>query len=69
MKEFSSEKLPFIKLPCPFCGAKKPNWTYHDSYPRYLVAFENNAPANHIIDITRIICSSCEHTPGDNYSV
>lgn len=62
MKEFSSEKLPFVKLPCPFCGAKKPNWTYHDSYPRYLVAFENNAPANHIIDITRIICSSCEHT-------
>lgn len=61
MKEFSAEKLPFIKLPCPFCGAKNPNWTYHDTYTRYLVGFENNAPANHIIDITRIICSSCEH--------
>lgn len=61
MKEFSSEKLPFSKLPCPFCGAKNPNWAYHDSYNRYLIGFENNAPVNHIIDITRIICSSCKH--------
>ncbi len=48
MKEFSSEKLPFIKLTCPFCGSKNPNWAYHDSYPRYPVEFVNNAPANHI---------------------
>jgi hypothetical protein len=62
MKEFTSEKLPFTKLSCPFCGAKNPNWTYHDSYSRYLIEFKNNAPVSYIIDITRIICSSCKHT-------
>ena len=61
MKDFKSEKLPFIKLPCPFCGAKNPNWAYHDSYTRYLIGFENNTPITHTIDITRIICSSCQH--------
>jgi len=62
MKEYTIEKLPFLKLPCPFCGAKNPNWKYHDSYPRYLIGFENNVPVSNIIDIIRIICSSCKHT-------
>ncbi len=61
MKEFSAEKLPFLKLTCPFCGAKNPSWEYHDSYSRYLIGFENNVPVSNIIDITRIICSSCKH--------
>jgi hypothetical protein len=62
MEEFAPENLPFIKLSCPFCSAKNPNWSYHDSYPRYLISFENNNPITYIIDITRIICSSCKHT-------
>jgi hypothetical protein len=61
MKEFTAEKLPFLKLRCPFCGAKNPSWEYHDSYSRYLIGFENNVPVSNIIDITRIICSSCKH--------
>lgn len=62
MKDFSSDKLPFIKLACPCCGAKNPAWTYHDSYERYLISYENEKTISYIIDITRIICSSCEHT-------
>ena len=62
MKAFSSDKLPFIKLTCPYCGAKTPTWSYHDSYQRYLISFENEATITYIIKITRIICSSCRHT-------
>jgi hypothetical protein len=62
MKAFSSDNLPFIKLPCPYCGAKSPTWSYHDSYHRYLISFENEATITYSIDITRIICSSCQHT-------
>jgi hypothetical protein len=62
MKEFSSDKLPFIKLACPFCGAKHPTWSYHDSYDRYLISYENGTTKTYIIVITRIICSSCKHT-------
>jgi hypothetical protein len=61
MKDFSSDKLPFIKLGCPCCGAKTPIWSYHDSYPRYLISFENELTITYTIDITRIICSSCQH--------
>lgn len=62
MKEFQSNKLRFILLACPFCGAKKPTWSYHDSYERYLVSYENERTITYQIDITRIICSSCKHT-------
>lgn len=62
MEDFSPDKLPSVKLTCPICGAKHPAWTYHDSYPRYLISFENGVPVTYTIDITRIICSSCQHT-------
>lgn len=62
MKEFSSNNLRFVKLACPYCGAKKPTWSYHDSYPRYLVSFENETSITYTIDIARVICSSCKHT-------
>lgn len=62
MKDFSEEKIPFLKLACPNCGAKHPVWTYHDSYKRYLISYENKSTITDIIDITRIICSSCKST-------
>jgi len=62
MKEFSPDKIPFIKLPCPFCRAKHPAWTIHDSYLRYLISFERGTSNTYSIEITRLICSSCGHT-------
>lgn len=62
MKDFSEDKLPFLNLACPNCGAKHPSWTYHDSYDRYLISYENNAIITDNIDITRIRCSSCNGT-------
>ncbi len=62
MGNYTSDKLPFLDLVCPFCGAKHPTWSYHDSYTRYLISYENRCPVSYIIDITRIICSSCKHT-------
>jgi transposase len=62
MEEFAPANLPFLKLPCPYCGAKNPGWSYHDSYKRYLISFENNQLKIEEINITRIICSSCKHT-------
>jgi len=62
MKGFSSDKLIFLKLTCPHCGAKHPAWSCHDSYKRYLISYENEITTTHIIDITRILCSSCKHT-------
>ena len=57
MQDFS-----YVKLPCPFCGAKHPVWSYHDSYQRYLISFERGTTVTHEIDIPRIVCSSCGHT-------
>lgn len=62
MKEYSIEVIPFLKLPCPNCGAKHPTWAYHDSYERCLISYENNSIITDTIDITRIICSSCKST-------
>lgn len=62
MKNFSTKNLPFIKIVCPNCGAKKPTWTYHDSYSRYLISYENHTVATENISITQIICSSCRCT-------
>lgn len=62
MKDFTSDKLTFFKLVCPYCGAKHPTWSYHDSYTRYLVSYENQDTVTYTIDITRIACSSCKHT-------
>jgi len=50
-----------MKMPCPFCGAKHPIWSYHDSYQRYLTSFEGGTPVTHEIVISRMACSSCEH--------
>lgn len=62
MEEFTPANIPLIKLSCPCCGAKKPRWSYHGSYKRYLLSFENNQPITDMVNITRIICSSCKHT-------
>jgi hypothetical protein len=57
MRDFSP-----INMPCPYCGAKHPVWSYHDSYQRYLISFEGGTTVSHEIDITRLVCSSCKHT-------
>lgn len=62
MNDFTSDKIPFIKLSCPHCGAKRPYWSYHDSYDRYLISYENKTVITDIVSITRIKCSSCKHT-------
>ena len=62
MKDFSPEKLPFIKLSCPYCGAKNSVWSFHGTYSRYLISFESGVTIIYTIEISRIICSSCEHT-------
>ena len=62
MQEFSKDKLSSLVLPCPFCKAKHPNWSYHASYKRYLISFEKGLTIVHEISITRLICSSCKHT-------
>lgn len=62
MKDFSKETIPFIELTCPNCGTKHPIWSYHDSYERYLISYENKSIITDIIDITRILCSSCNST-------
>ena len=62
MQDFSPEKLSSLDIPCPFCGAKHPEWSYHDSYGRYLISFEMGTSVTYDIDISRIICSSCNHT-------
>lgn len=62
MEDYSIEMIPFLKLPCPNCGAKYPTWAYHDSYERCLISYQNKSIINDTIDITRIICSSCNGT-------
>jgi Transposase. len=62
MEDYSIEKIPFLELPCPRCGAKHPTWDYYDSYKRCLISYQNNSIITDTIDITRIICSSCNGT-------
>ena len=62
MEDYSIETIPFLELPCPNCGAKHPTWAYHDSYERCLISYDNNSIITDTIDITRIICSSCNGT-------
>ena len=62
MKSFSFEKIPFLRLKCPYCGAKAPLWSYHDSYSRYLISFTEDSNTTNTINITRILCGSCQHT-------
>ena len=62
MEDYSIEKIPFLDLPCPNCGAKHPTWAYHDSYERCLISYQNKSIIYDTIDITRIICSSCNST-------
>ena len=62
IQEFSLDKLFSLQLPCPICGAKHPHWSYHSSYKRYLISFENESTIVHRITVPRLICSSCSHT-------
>lgn len=62
MMDFSKEKLPKMVLPCPFCGAKHPQWSGFASYERYLISFEKGMHITYTIRVSRIICSSCGHT-------
>jgi hypothetical protein len=62
MEDYTPEKLPIAKFACPICGAKSPTWSYHDTYKRYLVAYENQNTISYLIEITRVACSSCKHT-------
>lgn len=62
MLDFSKEKLSTLVFPCPFCGAKHPNWSEFASYERYLISFEKGLPITYRIMVSRIICSSCGHT-------
>lgn len=62
MEDYSIEKIPFLKLPCPNCNAKHPTWAYHDSYERCLISYQNKTIINDTINISRIICSSCNVT-------
>jgi hypothetical protein len=62
MMDFSMERLSSLVLPCPFCGAKRPDWSHHASYDRYLISYEKGSTTTYTISITRLICSSCGHT-------
>lgn len=62
MRDFSKEKLPKLALPCPFCGAKHPQWSELASYNRDLISFEKGSPVTYSITVSRIDCSSCGHT-------
>lgn len=53
--------LDIKALTCPFCKAKN-TLSNFSSYKRNFVTYENNEPESHVITITRLICSSCEHT-------
>jgi hypothetical protein len=62
IRDFSPDKIPLLNHPCPFCGTKKPTWTYHNSYKRYLISYENNSVVINTVVIPRAMCSSCKHT-------
>lgn len=62
MRDFSKEKLPKLAFPCPACGAKHPRWSEFASYDRDLISFEKGLPVTYRITISRISCSSCNHT-------
>jgi hypothetical protein len=62
MEHFTCEKIPLLKLACPNCGAKKPLWSYHDTYGRSLIFYKKKCVIIETINITRILCSSCKTT-------
>ena len=49
-------------LPCPLCGSRQPNWSYFDSYTRYLISYEYDKYKDYIVSVPRYLCSSCGHT-------
>lgn len=61
-QDFSKEKLPYLVLQCPHCGAKHPRWSEFDTYERYLISYEKGTVVTHRISVSRIMCSSCGHT-------
>lgn len=62
MEDFTCEKIPFLKLACPNCGAKEPLWSFHDTYSRFLISYENKTVVTEAIEIPRLLCSSCNCT-------
>ncbi len=62
MRDLSNRKLEGLGYSCPCCGTKHPQWTYFASYKRYLISFEKGALVTYRVTITRMKCSSCEHT-------
>jgi|LGOV01.1.fsa_nt_gb transposase-like protein len=50
------------KLPCPFCGAKEPQWKHHAFYDRYIIEFTNSKVIVNTVTITRLRCDSCNST-------
>jgi len=62
MRDFSKDKLTTLVYPCPFCGAKHPQWSEFATYERDLISWEKGLPVTYRITVTRIICSSCGHT-------
>lgn len=62
MRDFSKDKLTTLVYPCPFCGAKHPQWSEFATYKRDLISFEKGLPITYTIKVSRIICSSCGHT-------
>ena len=57
MRTFDAEKVP-----CPFCNTKAPQWEHHAFYERYIIEFIHSEVIIRTITITRLRCSSCNHT-------
>ena len=58
--QFMTEFRPELET-CPFCGVNH-ECSLHASYDRNLIDFISGKPVYHRITVTRVICSSCEHT-------
>ena len=48
------------RLSCPYCKGKG-RLTYFASYKRHLITYENGKVVDHIVEIPRYICPSCDH--------
>lgn len=57
----AQDSIVISSLTCPTCGAKHA-CSFHASYERDLIVIHNNAVVCHNVSISRVICSSCEHT-------
>lgn len=57
----SQDSIVISSEVCPTCGAKH-LCSFHASYVRDMIVIENSAVVFHNVSISRVICSSCEHT-------